>query len=751
MVPDSQVQAFMALFKGRTDAWGSVNGKSNKEPVTIEHYRDHLEGKTSLGIYPLLDDGTVNFCAIDLDEKNYDKAFKIRQEFLNRQVPAYVAMSKGKGFHIYGFFDRPAPASEARLLCNDILKGMGFTCEVFPKQDALDEVITLGNYINLPMCGKSRVFISKDRQAVPRDVLLQKVIRIDPAQVSKLVDEIKHKKVSPVVITPKKRRKKPADPPCVEEMLKGVSAGSRDVAAFALARHYFDMNYLPEEILGLLQVWDTRNNPPLNNDRLLETKVQSAQRGGYGFGCSSVQDEPLLAHLCVGEEKCHWLKQMTATRKKQGLIKDISFFETETHLYEEILQDDKPIFIAYEKNSGDLTYLKTIEMDGYSIRPVPVLGEGAITFPNGTEEYGSTLELVDELKVFITKYVDMKPISLEFSVWYILVSWVYDRLTTVSYLRFLGDTGCGKSRCLDVIGKLSYKPLMMAGAVTPAPIYRLVRLYRGTMILEEADFKDSTEKGEVMTILNSGFERFRPVIRCSRDNPDDIQVMPCFGPKVFASRFEFNDVALEARCLTFTLEETDREDIPPILGNKFYNAAAALRRKLLLWRLRNFNFIDPNDVEEIELGHVEPRLKQLGLPYAVPFKNYPEVMDRFRKFLHSYGADLIKKRSDSTQGRVVQSLFIQANLVGKEYVTSRLISDSLLEDFKLEVKPGYVGKILKSLGITTSNRRVAGSRARYLNWDQPLLHKLLRRYILEPEEYLELFDEADYKAPEMEI
>jgi len=33
MVPDSQVQAFMALFKGRTDAWGSVNGKSNKEPV----------------------------------------------------------------------------------------------------------------------------------------------------------------------------------------------------------------------------------------------------------------------------------------------------------------------------------------------------------------------------------------------------------------------------------------------------------------------------------------------------------------------------------------------------------------------------------------------------------------------------------------------------------------------------------------------------------------------------------------------
>lgn len=746
MVSDSQVQAFMALFKGRTDAWGSVNGKSNKEPVTVEHYRKHLNGEISLGIYPLLDDGTVKFFAIDLDEKNLDKAFSIRQEFLNRQVPAYVAASKGKGFHIYGFLESPAPARETRSLCNDILKKLGYTTEVFPKQDALDEVITLGNYINLPLFGKTRAFISKERRAVPRDTLLGKVVRIDPAVLTKCVSEIQ-KKVTPVITKKGVRRKKSAEPPCVQEMLKGVSAGSRDVAAFALARHYLDMNYLPEEILGLLQVWDTRNNPPLNDDRLLQSKVQSAERGGYGFGCSSVQDEPLLTNLCVGEENCHWLRQVTATKKKQGLIKDLSFFETDTHLYEEIIQDEKPIFLAYEKNSGNITYTRSVETDSYAVHPVPVLGEGAITFPDGVDEYGSTLELVDEIKTLVSKYVDIKPIPLEFSAWYIIVSWVYDRLTTVSYLRFMGDTGVGKSRCLDVIGKLCYKPLMMAGAVTPAPIYRLVRLYRGTMILEEADFRDTTEKGEVMTILNAGFERNRPVIRCAKDDPDNIQVLPCFGPKVFATRFEFSDVALEARCLTFVLEETDRDDIPPILGEKFQAAATALRRKLLLWRLRNFDSVDPNDVEEIELGYIEPRLKQVGLPFAIPFKNFPEVMDRFRTFLQNYGNDLVRKRSDSYQGRVVQALFAQASLVGKEYVTSRLISDCLLEDFKLEVKPGYVGKLLKSLGIFSSNRRVAGSRARYLNWDADLYRKLLRRYIVEPEEYQDLFEEE----PEMEI
>jgi hypothetical protein len=47
---NDELGLFSGLFRGRDDVWGSVEGKSNKEPVTIEHYRDHLEGKRSLGI-----------------------------------------------------------------------------------------------------------------------------------------------------------------------------------------------------------------------------------------------------------------------------------------------------------------------------------------------------------------------------------------------------------------------------------------------------------------------------------------------------------------------------------------------------------------------------------------------------------------------------------------------------------------------------------------------------------------------------
>ncbi|GAJ14145.1 unnamed protein product [marine sediment metagenome] len=59
-------EAFQSLYRGRTDVWGSVEGLCNKEAVTPEHYIRHLLGDTSLGIYPLLNDGTCHWAAIDI-------------------------------------------------------------------------------------------------------------------------------------------------------------------------------------------------------------------------------------------------------------------------------------------------------------------------------------------------------------------------------------------------------------------------------------------------------------------------------------------------------------------------------------------------------------------------------------------------------------------------------------------------------------------------------------------------------------
>jgi len=739
-VDDKTVAIFMSLYQGRDDAWGSVEGRSNKEPVTKANYKRHLEGVVSLGVYPLLDDGTCYFFAIDLDQKDVNKALAIRQAFLDKGIHVYLAESKSKGFHVYGFGH--FFARDVRRLSAAILNELKITAEIFPKHDYLDETVPLGNYINLPCFGHARPFINKKLETLPVSKALVAIEKIPKGAVEAIVKKLPSP-VEPKIISRKNKggSRKAKHPPCVEKMLNGVSAGSRDVAAFALARHFFDQGYLAEEILGLLTTWDALNRPPLGDQRYLEARVKSAEKHGYAFGCSSIMDEPLLANFCVGQDKCQWLAEIKRDKKKAGLIREQSFHETETHIFEEVIKDGKAQFLSYDKKTGDISYVSSVDYPGFTIIPIydSAITEQAVSIPTGVEDYGETLDLVKELRDFIISYVDLPETDLEFSVWYILNSWVYDRLNTISYLRFIGDTGCGKSRSLNVVGRLCYKPMMLSGAVNPAPIYRLIRRFRGTLILDEADFKDSNEKNEVVTILNSGFERGRPVIRCQKDNPDNLEILPCFGPKVFATRFRFQDVALEARCLTFTVEETDREDIPPLLGTRFSKDCQKLVNKLLLWRLHHYQSIDPGAVEEIDLGHLEPRLKQLGLPYAIPFKDFPDVFERFKKFMQNYGLEIIKERAESTQGKIVHALFKMAQVHGTEYVSSSVISSCLSDEFKIEMSASKVGRILKSLNITTSQRRAVGGKARYLNWQDKLMRKLLRRYVPEPEDFEDLF------------
>ncbi len=304
-VAQDTIEAFASLFKARSDAWGSVEGLCNKEPVTLDHYERHLRGEASLGLYPLLDDGTCHWFAIDLDEKDFDKAKSIRQELANNYIPTYIAESKRKGYHIYGFAFEPFAAKDIRHIISHILNKLKIKAEIFPKQDTLDEITPLGNYINLPCCGYGRSFITTDLKTVPVESVIERIKTIEPKAIEQMLLTLPVEKP----LAPRKvRGRQKKHPPCIETIAKGVSAGQRDEAAFALARHFLDQQYLPEEVLGLLKTWDVKNTPPVNDDRLLETKIRSAEKG-YGFGCSSITDNPMLATFCVGEDECEWIKQ----------------------------------------------------------------------------------------------------------------------------------------------------------------------------------------------------------------------------------------------------------------------------------------------------------------------------------------------------------------------------------------------------------------------------------------------------------
>jgi hypothetical protein len=264
----------------------------------------------------------------------------------------------------------------------------------------------------------------------------------------------------------------------------------------------------------------------------------------------------------------------------------------------------------------------------------------------------------------------------------------------------------------------------------------MLRKWAGTIILDEADLQNSDEYHEVTKILNCGFERNRPVIRAVKDNPDKLQILPTFGPKVFATRRRFKDPALEARCLTEIMQETIKEDIPATLTRSFYREEEALRNKLLLFRFRNYNSINSEEtISHLDLHGIEPRLKQISACFTTLFANNPEVLADYQLFIEYHQQELIEQRAATTIGQVVETLFTLMESTTLATLATLDTNESILNvsagDIaeSLNMTPQAVGGIIKTLGLQTRQHRMDGKVKRLLIDDKVKLDTLKRRYI----------------------
>jgi len=209
-----KIALFRRLFKGRTDVfalrWESARGKSGYSPtcgnewnpsfcqkprtrccdcehrlllpVTDQVIYDHLAGKHTVGIYPLLTDDTCHFLAVDFDAADWrDDARSFKHSCAELQVPAALEISRsGNGAHVWIFFDEAIPAHFARQLgvaiidhtCNRT-RQLSLTSydRFFPNQDTLPKS-GFGNLIALPLQKHCRemqrsVFVDNDFQPWP--------------------------------------------------------------------------------------------------------------------------------------------------------------------------------------------------------------------------------------------------------------------------------------------------------------------------------------------------------------------------------------------------------------------------------------------------------------------------------------------------------------------------------------------------------------------------------------------------------
>jgi len=152
------------------------------------------------------------------------------------------------------------------------------------------------------------------------------------------------------------------------------------------------------------------------------------------------------------------------------------------------------------------------QLTPYSARNNLIATE-CILLPSDVTEFGTKEALLADVRAFLHRYVDLSPAFEAVAAHYVLLAWVYDAFNELPYLRFRGDFGTGKTRALLAVGSLFYKPFFASGASTVSPIFHILEAFRGTLILDEADFRFSDATASLTKILNNGNLKGLPVLR----------------------------------------------------------------------------------------------------------------------------------------------------------------------------------------------------------------------------------------------
>jgi superfamily II DNA or RNA helicase len=204
------VKDWTAINKSRPEERKRVDQKTRKFlPVTDTVIENHLLGKETVGVYPLLPDETCWLLAADFDKKTWEYDAQAFLETCRQlSVPAVLERSRsGKGGHIWIFFDRALPAITARKLGCVILTrtmerrhqlGLDSYDRFFPNQDTMPKG-GLGNLIALPLQFAPRksgnsVFIDSDFNPYPDQWQVLSTIRRLPADTAaEIVEEAQRK------------------------------------------------------------------------------------------------------------------------------------------------------------------------------------------------------------------------------------------------------------------------------------------------------------------------------------------------------------------------------------------------------------------------------------------------------------------------------------------------------------------------------------------------------------------------------
>ncbi len=233
------IKAYRTLFRGRDDVyarrwekggksgwspayafdWNEFNvhrahGGTIKDfehktliPFTDEVVRKHLEGKETIGIYPILPDDTSYFIAADFDEASWKDGVKNLAGLCAKHgLSVYTEISRsGKGAHVWLFFTEAYPCWKSRKILLSLIARIS-PHSTFQKEESFDRLFPnqdsvspggFGNLIGLPLHGERlkdncTVFYNPETSEIYKDQwgFLKTVLRHPLAELDRAYEKI---------------------------------------------------------------------------------------------------------------------------------------------------------------------------------------------------------------------------------------------------------------------------------------------------------------------------------------------------------------------------------------------------------------------------------------------------------------------------------------------------------------------------------------------------------------------------------
>jgi hypothetical protein len=311
--------------------------------------------------------------------------------------------------------------------------------------------------------------------------------------------------------------------------------------------------------------------------------------------------------------------------------------------------------------------LERVEINKRKVVPIPpnrLIKLRILLLPSQMTELKSEEDLLFATKAHNWKYFDCaSDETLEHLLMiYPFFTYMASQFRTVPYLRALGDYGTGKTRMLETIGPLCYQAIMTNAGSSASALFRVLDRYpASTLVLDEADFKDSSEASMIGKILNGGNRKGTAILKSEKDamgnfDPEGYMV---FGPKIIGMRKQFDDPATESRCITKEMMPIQPHprispELPPLM---VYEAACLkIRNALFTYMMHNIQKDCDVDFSGIDPA-IDERTKQIVVSLLTVMKS-----DQGKKLVLEFMRMITEERKGDRYGmytaRVLEGLLM---------------------------------------------------------------------------------------------